>query len=147
MLMKNGYTVQLYLHNRIHCSPRTWKSTATKIAASELFNGSKNGTKLYGIWRSQIGLPRDTLTVISLWPNAELANKTTEKLFKSIRTIDSIEKDFMVPTVRPTSDKSPMKQGNYAFRWFETPRQNFDEFLQLCIEAWPDFEKTMTRKS
>ena len=39
--MKNGYTLQLYLHNRIHCSPRTWKSTATKIAASELFNGSK----------------------------------------------------------------------------------------------------------
>ena len=47
----------------------------------------------------------------------------------------------MVPTVRPTSDKSPKKQGNYAFRWFETPKQNFDKFIQLCIEAWPDFEK------
>ena len=141
MLMKNGYTLQLYLHNRIHCSPRTWKSTATKIAASEVFNGSKNGIKLYGIWRSQIGLPRDTLTVISLWPHAELANKTTDELFKSIRTIDSIEKDFMVPTVRPTSDEPPMKQGNYAFRWFDTPKENFDEFIQLCVEAWPDFEK------
>ena len=104
-----------------------------KIAASEHFNGSKNGVKLYGIWRSQIGLPRDTLTVISLWPHAELANKTTDELFRSIRTIDSIEKDFMVPTVRPTSDEPPTKQGNYAFRWFETPNQNFDEFIQLCL--------------
>ena len=91
--------------------------------------------------QSQIGLPRDTLTVISLWPNAELANKTTDELFKSIRTIDSIEKDFMVPTVRPTSDKLPIKQGNYAFRWFETPKQNFNEFIQLCVDAWPHFEK------
>ena len=47
----------------------------------------------------------------------------------------------MVPTVRPTSDKSPMKQGNYAFRWFKTPKKNFDEFIQLCVEAWPNFEK------
>ena len=144
--MKNGYSLQLYVHNRIHCSQRTWKSTATKIAASELFNGSKHDTRLYGIWRSQIGLPRDTLTVLSLWPNAELANKTTDELFSSIRTIDSIEKNLMVPTVRPISDKSPIKQGNYAFRWFETPKQNFDEFIELCVEAWPDFEKTMTRK-
>ena len=45
-------------------------------------------------------LPRDTLAVISLWPHAELANRTTDELFKSIRTIASIEKDFMVPTVR-----------------------------------------------
>ena len=133
--------MKLYVHNRIHCSPRTWKSTATKIAESEPFNGSKHNTKLYGIWRSQIGLPRDTLTVISLWPNAELANKTTDELFSSIRTIDTIEKNLIVPTVRPTSDNSPMKQGNYAFRWFETPKQNFDEFIQLCVEAWPDFEK------
>ena len=135
MLMKNGHTLQLYLHNRIHCSPRTWKSTATKIAASELFNGSKNGIKLYGIWRSQIGLPRDTLTVISLWPHAELANKTTDELFKSIKTIVSIEKDFMVPSVRPTSDEPPTKQGNYAFRWFDTPKENFEEFIQLCVLA------------
>ena len=86
-------------------------------------------------------MPRDTLTVLSLWPNAELANKTTDELFSSIRTIDSIEKNLMVPTVRPISDKSPMKQGNYAFRWFETPKQHFDEFIQLCVGAWPDFEK------
>ncbi|MBU99696.1 MAG: hypothetical protein CMM24_04960 [Rhodospirillaceae bacterium] len=91
-------------------------------------------------------MPRDTLTVISIWPNAELANKTTDELFSSIRTIDSIEKNFMFPTVKPTSEEPPTKQGNYAFRWFETPKQNFDEFIQLCVEAWPDFEKNYDSK-
>ena len=137
----NGYTVQLYVHHRIHCSPRTWKSTATKIATSYLFNESEYGVKLYGIWRSQIGLPRDAITVITLWPDAKTVSNTAGKLFRNIETIQAIEENFMVPTVRPTSNTSPIKQGNYAFRWFETPKQNFDEFIQLCVEAWPDFEK------
>ena len=34
------------------------------------------------------------------------------------------------------------RQGNYAFRWFETPKENYDKFLQLCEEAWPSFESS-----
>ena len=142
----DGCTVQLYVHHRIHCSPRTWKSTATTIAASYLFNESKYGVQLYGIFRSQIGLPRDAITVITLWPDAETESNTADKLFSNIETIQAIEKNFMVPTVRPTSHTSPIKQGNYAFRWFETPKQNFDKFIQLCVEAWPDFEKNYDSK-
>jgi hypothetical protein len=48
----------------------------------------------------------------------------------------------MSPTIRPKTNKRPERQGNYAFRWFDTPLRNFDEFLKLCIEAWPDFESS-----
>ena len=34
----------------------------------------------------------------------------------------------------------PERQGNYAFRYFTTPQQNFEEFLALCEAAWPGFE-------
>ncbi|MDA0341776.1 MAG: hypothetical protein O3B74_09300, partial [Proteobacteria bacterium] len=34
----------------------------------------------------------------------------------------------------------PIRQGNYAFRWFSTPAVNWDEFLDLCAAAWPGFE-------
>ena len=34
----------------------------------------------------------------------------------------------------------PRRQGNYAFRWFETPPENWQEFLDLCESAWPGFE-------
>ncbi|MBU2531314.1 MAG: hypothetical protein KKB37_01130, partial [Alphaproteobacteria bacterium] len=46
----------------------------------------------------------------------------------------------MRPTLRPTDPTPPRRQGNYAFRFFETPAENWDEFLSLCAAAWPGFE-------
>jgi hypothetical protein len=57
----------------------------------------------------------------------------------SVRTQDATA---MRPTLRPLDDTPPRRQGNFAFRWFETPRQNWPEFLQLCEQAWPGFESS-----
>ena len=46
----------------------------------------------------------------------------------------------MTPTLRPKSPEPPRRQGNYAFRYFETPAAHWDEFLELCEAAWPGFE-------
>jgi len=137
----NGTTLRLYVHSRIHCSPRTWDATATEIESADIFINKSNDAKLYGIWRSQIGLPRDTITIISLWPNAEAIGETLNQVFRSINSIKNFETNIMVPTVRPESPIPPVTQGNYAFRWFETPKEYFDEFIHLCVEAWPNFEK------
>ena len=133
--------MQFYVHNRIHCSPRTWDATATEIASADIFINKTNDVKLYGIWRSQIGLPRDTITIISLWQRLEAIDETLNQVFRSINSIKNVETNIMVPTVRPETPIAPVMQGNYAFRWFETPKENFDEFIRLCVEAWPDFEK------
>ena len=34
----------------------------------------------------------------------------------------------------------PVRQGNYAFRWFELDEGNWPEFSSLCERAWPGFE-------
>ena len=133
--------MQLYVHNRIHCSPRTWDATATEIASADIFINKSNDAKLYGIWRSQIGLPRDTITIISLWQRLEAIDETLNQVFRSINSIKNVETNIMVPTVRPETPIPPVMQGNYAFRWFETPKENFNEFIRLCVEAWPNFEK------
>ncbi len=133
--------MQLYVHNRIHCSPRTWDATATEIASADIFLNKTNDVKLYGIWRSQIGLPRDTITIISLWQRLEAIDETLNQVFRSINSIKNVETNIMVPTVRPETPIPPVMQGNYAFRWFETPKENFNEFIRLCAEAWPNFEK------
>tara|TARA_B100000029_G_scaffold66556_1_gene59471 strand:- start:2826 stop:3473 length:648 start_codon:yes stop_codon:yes gene_type:complete len=133
--------LQLYVHNRIHCSPRTWDATATEIASADIFLNKTNDVKLYGIWRSQIGLPRDTITIISLWQRLEAIDETLNQVFRSINSIKNVETNIMVPTVRPETPIPPVMQGNYAFRWFETPKENFNEFIRLCAEAWPNFEK------
>ena len=48
----------------------------------------------------------------------------------------------MSPTLRPATADAPVRQGSYAFRWFETPPENFEEFLDLCEAAWPGFESS-----
>ena len=48
----------------------------------------------------------------------------------------------MTPTLRPKAPDAPRRQGNYAFRSFETPAEHWDEFLDLCTGAWPGFESS-----
>jgi len=99
-----------------------------------------NDKALYGLWRSQIGLPRDTITIISVWPDLETAKEKSDQICIGMEMVSAVETDIMSPTIRPKNGKRPERQGNYAFRWFETPLENFGEFLQLCTDAWPDFE-------
>jgi len=48
--------------------------------------------------------------------------------------------DALLATLRPTDATPPVRQGNYAFRWFATPTPHWPEFLDLCAAAWPGFE-------
>lgn len=129
----------MYLHHRITCEPLGWQTTADRIASDTKRQLETMGGTLYGVWRSQIGRPRDELTVLSAWPDPETA-KQSIPLFDKLRSIRRHIVEAMTPTVRPTTDEPPRRQGNYAFRWFETPAEHWDEFLQLCVGAWPDFE-------
>tara|TARA_X000001036_G_C20632710_1_gene787816 strand:+ start:561 stop:1151 length:591 start_codon:yes stop_codon:yes gene_type:complete len=101
-----------------------------------------NETSLYGLWRSQIGLPRDTITMISVWPDLETAKEKSNQICIGMEMVSAVETCIMRPTIRPKTNKRPRRQGNYAFRWFDTPLRNLDEFLKLCFEAWPDFESS-----
>lgn len=131
---------QVYLHHVIECAPRTWQLVADKIQSLKTFEDNDAPPDLYGIWRSQIGLPRDTITVILSWASETTASKIAPLLFNEVSLVRNIETNFMISTLRPITAHPPRKQGNYAFRWFETPEENFEEFLNLCKEAWPTFE-------
>lgn len=127
----------VYLHHRIHCAPRAWKTVAERIIGASASTIEAGGGSLYGIWRSQIGRPRDELTAITAWREAP-ADGTA--LFVKLTDITRHTADAMTPTLRPTSAEPPRRQGNYAFRWFTTPTRHWPEFLDLCAAAWPDFE-------
>jgi hypothetical protein len=100
---------------------------------------SANGL-LYGIWRSQIGRPRDELTVMTVWPDNNAAEAGISLLSQDIRQIHDVESEQLTPTLKPESKTPPRLQGIYAFRWFETPTRNWEEFLDLCAAAWPGWE-------
>lgn len=130
----------LYVHHRIACSPRRWQAVAEDLRTAGTARLARHGGILYGIWRSQIGTPRDELNVITAWPEGTGAPDSARILLQEFADIRDQADAAMIPTLRPERIDPPRRQGNFAFRWFDTPRRHWDEFLDLCAGAWPGFE-------
>jgi hypothetical protein len=128
----------VYVHHRVTTAPRQWQAVADDIATAGADRLKAAGGTLYGIWRSQIGRPRDELAMITAWPDD--TTPAPEVVLKDVPAIRDNQLTVMTPTLRPDGIVAPRRQGNYAFRWFETPIANWDEFLDLCGAAWPGFE-------
>ncbi len=128
----------LYMVHRIDAVPRRWRQAADSLSAAP---GPKaSGGNLWGIWRSQIGRPRDELTALSLWPEGTSAADAQASFIRDAADVRSVVTEALVPTLRPTDTAPPARQGNYAFRWFATPEADWAEFLDLCAAGWPGFE-------
>jgi hypothetical protein len=127
---------QEYIHYRIQTAPLEWRSISDHLTChrSKLFGEE---AVLYGIWRNQIGRARDELNILVHCPTEVVHS---QKPFDDVNNVVRVEAWSMTSTLRPTHDAPPRRQGNYAFRHFRTERANWDEFLQLCDEAWPGFE-------
>ncbi len=124
-----------FVHHRVEAAPRTWAALAERLAKTSLTGGT-----LYGVWRSQIGRPRDELQAMTLWSRDTPAAAAETALLGSAADVRLVRSQALVPTLRPTDSAAPTRQGNYAFRWFATPQPNWPEFLDLCTAAWPGFE-------
>jgi hypothetical protein len=132
-----------YLLHTIQARPREWLEAARALAGAAPDRLGPAGGALFGIWRSQIGRPRDEVTAITSWRDdaaADEAVAAAENWLTGHPPIQSHESRVMTPTLRPEHATPPERQGNYAFRYFTTPQQNFEEFLALCEAAWPGFE-------
>ena len=126
----------LYLHHALACAPRSFAAVAQRLSS---LDWPGQGGALYGIWRSQIGRPRDELTAITVWPEgADLTQLPS--LMMSVGDVLQVTSEPLRATLRPADPAPPRRQGNYAFRWFELPGSNWEEFLSLCASAWPSFE-------
>jgi len=128
-----------YFHHRIATGPRQWARVAEALTQRRAVI-AEAGAALYGVWRSQIGRPRDELTAITVWPRPVTAAQAEAALCGNTQDIRFVHSDPLTPTLRPTDTQPPVRQGNYAFRWFVTPEANWEEFLALCAQAWPGFE-------
>jgi hypothetical protein len=130
----------IYCHHRIACAPRQWKTVADRLGGDGRRTIEAGGGSIYGIWRSQIGRPRDELTAITSWRDGADATRSMADVLRGATSVQDHEMCVMTPTLRPTSPAPPTRQGNFAFRWFETSAQHFAEFLALSAKGWPDFE-------
>lgn len=126
----------IYVHHAIRCAPRSWATVADSLPR---LDWAGRGGTLFGVWRSQIGRPRDELNAISVWP-ATTGTGIAGSLLGNIADVNEVLSRPMQATLRPDTPQPPRRQGNYAFRWFELPEMHWTEFLALCAEAWPGFE-------
>lgn len=132
--------VDFYVHHRITAGPRQWRTVAEGLISAGAGRLVSAGGALYGAWRSQIGRPRDEVAAITVWRDPERAAAAEALLLDGLSEVRDCDSERMVPTLRPETADPPRRQGNYAFRWFETPGAHWDEFLDLCAGAWPGFE-------
>ena len=132
---------QFYVYHRIETAPRQWQAVAERLTAEGAGRVAEGGGTLYGLWRSQIGRPRDEIQAMTVWPAAIRAAEAERTLLLGETEVWTRRSEVLVPTGRPMAATPPRRQGNYAFRWFATPQLHWPEFLDLCTEAWPGFEK------
>ena len=130
----------LFIHHRLDAAPRRWQALAERLARQGAARLAEAGGTLYGVWRSQIGRPRDEVTVMTAWPAAITAAAAERGLLGDDPDVCACRSDALLATLRPTDATPPVRQGNYAFRWFATPTPHWPEFLDLCAAAWPGFE-------
>ena len=78
--------------------------------------------------------------MITVWSDRARAKAAMIDALRGTTAVRQHDMQAMTPTLRPTSPAPPTRQGNFAFRWFETPARHFDEFLALSARGWPDFE-------
>lgn len=128
------------VYHRITTAPRKWKSVAETLIGEAPETFAEDNGRLYGIWRSQIGRPRDELSLITSGLSGTQSTRQFARLVKGMDDVRAHQSRPMTATIRPTDDTPPTRQGNFAFRWFSTPTANWDEFLGLCAAAWPGFE-------
>ncbi|MGZ0186662.1 MAG: hypothetical protein ACKVH0_01440 [Alphaproteobacteria bacterium] len=121
-----------YCIHKIMAQPREWAEVSRVIR--------NMGGRLYGAWRSQIGRPRDEVTAITRWATEGEAETADAALHEALPPVRFLSTRMMRPTLRPVDGARPIRQGNYAFRWFTTPDGHMPEFLDLCAGAWPGFE-------
>ena len=101
----------IYVHHRIEAAPRQWQAVADALRAhaEERLGGA--GGSLYGIWRSQIGRPRDELTAVTVWPDEDTARRSGTALCHGLSDVRNHEAAPMSPTLRPSNRRTAAAPG------------------------------------
>jgi hypothetical protein len=124
----------IYEYCRFKTAPRALQSVPE--AARERFSerAKASGGKLFGCWRSVVGLglARDEGIAVTSWASVAAAKAATP--------IADAECTLLKAMVRPLTDAAPVYEGVYVFRWFDVAEAEWQDFCDLSNAAWPNME-------
>lgn len=97
------------------------------------------GGRLFGCWRSMVGLglARDEGITLTAWPDRAAAETSPLPAIDGIR---ESKRHLLEATVRPTDDAPPAFEGVYVFRWFNLDAADWETFREISDTAWPNME-------
>ena len=114
----------IYTSQRLDCLPHTHLGVARHLL-------DNHGDSIFGVFASQIGLPRNTLMVIADRPLPTPPHATIPETASWAATIRPAPGATIIPTT-----------GIITHRWFTVLDENVDLFLKLSADAWDNFEGT-----
>lgn len=123
---------------RFATGPRVLQGDPGVVRAAFAQRAEENGGRLFGCWRSLVGLglARDEGIALTAWLD-EAAARAAPAPGGPVTGSDRL---IIEATIRPTGDEPPAYEGVYVFRWFEVPAADWQIFCNLSDAAWPNME-------
>lgn len=125
---------QIYEYCRFKTAPRELQLAPKATYESFAERAKASGGKLFGCWRSVmgLGLARDEGIAVTSWASVATAKAATP--------VADAECILLKATVRPLTDAAPLYEGVYVFRWFDVAEAEWQDFCHLSNAAWPNME-------
>ena len=129
--------MSVYDYRLLACPPR---QSAT--VARDLVDRGLPGGLVFGVFTAQIGLPRDQMIMMNVWPDAASVRAPTLPAGVTIA-----EQALWDATIRPAEGAViAVGPGIVTHRKFTVRDEDVAEFLALSGDAWDNFEETQAAR-
>lgn len=98
------------------------------------------GGQLLGLFTPQLGWRARQAALLVAWPDAAPRRAETIARLAALTSVASAQPHRLTPTVRPTAGARPAPGGIYVHRWFVIETPALEEFVELSVTGWRDFE-------
>lgn len=134
--------MSIYQHLVIHVSSRRAEAVASQLLEAGVAGvQGHHGGRLFGVFKSEIGLSRDHLVLLIEWPDLRTATSGGPELLFGIDDLEIERDEVWEPTLRPDPGAViEPTEGVFSHRWFDVGDADAARFLELSDSAWGDWE-------
>ena len=133
--------MSIYQHLVIHVPPRSSEAVGQLILDEGVPRIESSGGRLFGVFKTEIGLSRDHCVALVEWPDQATGAAHASELLAGIEGLEVERDEVWEPTLRPAPGATiEPTAGVFSHRWFDVADADFDRFIELTDTAWNDWE-------
>ena len=129
--------MSVYRYRLLACPPRQ-----SAAIARDLVDRGVPGGRVFGVFTAQIGIPRDQIIMLDVWPDAASVSAVPPP-----GGVRIAEQALWDATIRPAEGAViEVGPGIVTHRSFTVRDENVAQFLELSGDAWGNFEGTQAAR-